>query len=181
MTEADIKQLIEAHIENIFKEIWQPIENKIRAQTEDVNKALEFIIKTSDVNEKKYRKLRVEFRALREAIQLKCEDSYQKIEEIKKDGLNLKKETLDQVKDSIKEAVALGKKAGDMQLPNIKEIENFNLQIKSIASTGVARLNNFLHKSLGDIKNHADLRILEILHLEERIKKIIPNNPNHDK
>jgi hypothetical protein len=162
MTEGEIRKIIEAHIEKIFHEIWSPIESKLRAQIHDVDKNLNEI-NAKDVSlDKKYAKVRGEFRIVKNLFDKHLADTAVEMHEIRKNFANIKKDTLHEVKDTVKLAVELGQKAQELKLPMEDKIKSFDTEVKDITVAAKAM-----------IKNECDLRIIEILELRKKYEELL--------
>lgn len=162
MNEQDIIRIIESHIEKIFMEIWKPIENKIRGQIHDTDSTLNTVDKSLAAYEKKYTKLRQEFRSLRHVNDVHREENIAWATDLKNNCSTLKKDILYEVKDSVKLAIVLGKKAQELQVPLNDKIADFNKDVDRIQNE--AKFN---------IKNEADLRIIEILNLKKKFEELV--------
>jgi ElaB/YqjD/DUF883 family membrane-anchored ribosome-binding protein len=162
INESKIKQIIETHIEKIFMEIWKPIENKIRAQIHDVDGTLNEINLKDQSMDKKYTKIRTEFRTIKAHNEQYLQDTRTELENIREDYASIKKDTLYEVKDSVKLAIELGQKAQELQLPLNEKIEGFSKEVKNITEG-----------AKGLIKNECDLRIIEILELKKKYEELL--------
>jgi hypothetical protein len=158
----EVIKIIEQHIEKIFQEIWLPIENKIRSQIHDVDETLNNVNKKMTSYEKRYAKLRQEFRTVKDVSLVHREEDSTEIHRIRNDYSNLKKDILYEVKDSVKLAIELGTKAQELQAPLNDRIQDYENQIRLIAT-----------KAKESIKKETDLRIMEVLALQNKYQELI--------
>ena len=155
MNEQEFKKMFERYAESMLMEIWKPIEDKI-------NKTLELTIEKTHLFEHKLKlvcnrqlRIRKEFTALHSEITNSIKDIKADIDGQNYSNKHIEKKILDKVNARLALAIEYGKKSEELYLRNVPDFQGM------------------VAKAKADIKNECDLRIMDILKLEQRYRALL--------